>query len=191
VTSSDTWPAWATAPVVLAEPDPGWAARGRAMAGRLDELLAPWRTTPTEHVGSTAVPGLPAKPVLDLQVAVPGFAVTADVLLALAPDGWHPVPPELDRRPWRRFFVLPDGDRRVAHLHLLLADGDRWRDQLVFRDALRADPRLAADYATTKCALAAAHPDDREAYTAGKGEFVRRVTDEFAFRGPSIGPWAS
>jgi len=186
----ESWPAWATAPVVVAAPDPHWAGRGRELAARLDELLAPWRSAPTEHVGSTAVPGLAAKAVLDLQVAVPGFGVTGDVLLALAPDGWHPVPPELDRRPWRRFFVLADGDRRIAHLHLLLDGGDRWRDQLAFRDALRADPRLAADYADTKRALAAAHPDDREAYTDGKAEFVRRVLDEFSPRGRSAPPWA-
>jgi GrpB-like predicted nucleotidyltransferase (UPF0157 family) len=176
---TETWPAWATAAVVVAAPDPGWARRGRALADRLDELLAPWRARPTEHVGSTAVPGLPAKPVIDLQVAVPAFAVTGDVLLALAPDGWHPVPPELDRRPWRRFFVLADGDVRLAHLHLLLDGGDRWRAQLAFRDALRAAPDLAAAYARTKSELAAAHPDDREAYTRGKDDFVRRVLDEF------------
>jgi GrpB-like predicted nucleotidyltransferase (UPF0157 family) len=175
----DTWPAWATAPVVVVPPRPEWSHRGRELADRLDELLAPWRARPAEHVGSTAVPGLAAKPVIDLQVAVPDFAVTRDVLLALAPDGWHPVPPELDRRPWRRFFVLADGDRRDAHLHLLLVGGDRWAEQLAFRDALRATPDLAAAYARTKRELAAAHPDDREAYTRGKDDFVHRVLDEF------------
>lgn len=172
---SEPWPEWATEPVVVVPHDPGWRLRGARLAARLDELLAPWRTRPTEHVGSTAVPGLAAKPVVDLQVAVPRFDVTGAVLVALADDGWHPVPPELDRRPWRRFFVLPDGDRRAAHLHLLLDGGDRWRAQLAFRDALRADPELVAEYGRVKRGLAAAHPHDREAYTRGKADFVDRV----------------
>jgi GrpB-like predicted nucleotidyltransferase (UPF0157 family) len=176
---SDTWPAWATAPVLVAPHDPGWSRRGRELAARLDELLVAWRTRPTEHVGSTAVPGLAAKPVLDLQVALPDFAGTAEIMVALARDGWHPVPPELDRRPWRRFFVLPDGERRAAHLHLLLDGGDRWRAQLAFRDALRASAELAAEYAGIKRELAAANPHDREAYTRGKDDFLRRFSDEF------------
>lgn len=72
-------------------------------------------------------------------------------------------------------FVLPDGDRRAAHLHLLLDDGDRWRAQPAFRDALRADPALAAEYGRAKRELAGAHPHDREAYTRGKADFVDRV----------------
>jgi GrpB-like predicted nucleotidyltransferase (UPF0157 family) len=170
-----SWPAWATEPIEVVPYDAGWRLRGEQLAARLDELLQPWRARPTEHVGSTAIPGLAAKPVIDLQVAVPGFDVTGPILLALADDGWHPVPPELDRRPWRRFFVLPDGDRRVAHLHVLIEDSDRWLDQLAFRDALRAAPDLVAEYARLKRGLAAAHPHDREAYTRGKAEFVDRV----------------
>jgi GrpB-like predicted nucleotidyltransferase (UPF0157 family) len=175
VTSSESWPAWATEPVAVVPPDAGWRLRGEQLVARLDELLARWSTRPAEHVGSTAVPGLAAKPVIDLQVAVPAFDVTGPVLLALADDGWHPVPPELDRRPWRRLFVLPDGDRRAAHLHLLIDGGDRWRGQLAFRDALRADPELAAEYGRLKRDLAAAHPHDREAYTRGKADFVDRI----------------
>ena len=85
------------------------------------------------------------------------------------------VPPELDRRAWRRLFVLPDGDRRAAHLHVTTADTPRWREQLAFRDRLRADPALRDDYAALKRRLAAAHAGDREAYTAGKGAFVARA----------------
>lgn len=78
-----SWPAWAAARVELAEPDPSWPARGRALAADLDELLSPWLVTAVEHVGSTAVSGLLAKPVLDLMAAVPDFD-------ALLPDGLAP-----------------------------------------------------------------------------------------------------
>jgi GrpB-like predicted nucleotidyltransferase (UPF0157 family) len=96
-------------------------------------------------------------------------------LLVPAPAGWHLVPVELDARPWRRLLVLVVDDHRAAHLHLLLATGRRWHEQLAFRDALRADPELVREYAGLKRALAAEHGTDREAYTAGKEGFVRRV----------------
>jgi GrpB-like predicted nucleotidyltransferase (UPF0157 family) len=84
------------------------------------------------------------------------------------------VPPELDQRPWRRFFVKPDesGQHRVAHLHLIQAGHPRWAEQLAFRDALRRDGRLARQYEDLKRQLAARHAGDREAYTAAKAAFV-------------------
>lgn len=169
------WPAWATEDVHVADPDPSWQARGADLARELDAALAPWLVRAVEHVGSTSVPGLPAKPVLDLQAAVTDLACAPDVADVLSPAGWHHVPPELDERPWRRFFVLAPGDTRVAHLHLMPPDEPRWGEQLAFRDALRADPGLAARYAALKRELAVQHASDREAYTAAKEGFVREV----------------
>lgn len=125
------------------------------------------------HVGSTAVPGLAAKPVLDLMAGVATLTAGDPVAAALAPTGWHLVPPELDARPWRRLLVQVCHGRRAAHLHLLRPDDPRWSDQLRFRDLLRADAALADRYAALKRSAAAAHPDDREAYTAAKTAFVQ------------------
>ncbi|MGH3889113.1 MAG: GrpB family protein [Pseudonocardiaceae bacterium] len=66
-----SWPAWAAERVEVVESDPSWPARGLALAAELDEALSPWLVAAVEHLGSTAVPGLPAKPVLDLMAAVP------------------------------------------------------------------------------------------------------------------------
>lgn len=85
------------------------------------------------------------------------------------------MPPELDGRPWRRFFVLAEGSRRRAHLHLVERDHRRWQDALTFRDALSAQPETAAAYAALKRELARRYPDDREAYSAAKTAFVEKV----------------
>ncbi len=168
-------PAWASERVAVVPHDPAWEQRGDRERRRLDELLGPWLVAPVEHVGSTAVPGLVAKPIIDLQAAVADLAVADEIAAALAPHGWHLVPPDLDGRPWRRFLVQASGDRRTAHLHLLTPAAGRWHDQIRFRDALRVDPDLAREYATLKQDLAAAHPHDREAYSRAKTAFLQRV----------------
>ncbi len=103
-----------------------------------------------EHVGSTAVPGLDATPVLDLQAPVVDLACAVEVA----------------------------EDRRTRHLHLLVSGSPRWREQPAFRDALRADTTSATRYGQLERALAAEHPDDREAYTEGKAGLVRAALDE-------------
>jgi len=132
-----------------------------------------------EHVGSTSIPGLAAKPILDFQAQVTDLDSAPQVAAVLAPQGWHLVPPELDQRPWERFFVRVADERRRAHLHLFGVDAPHWYERLAFRDALRADPALVDAYATLKTDLAAQHRDDREAYTRAKDTFVRRVLADF------------
>jgi GrpB-like predicted nucleotidyltransferase (UPF0157 family) len=171
-------PTWATERPEVLPHDPGLALRARAEAARLAEILAPWLVDGIEHVGSTAVPGLAAKPIIDLMASAsdPGAVVT-EAADALAADGWNYVPPELDQRDWRRFYVKPDaaGERRLAHLHVIPAGHPRWAQQIAFRDALRGDDRLARAYEDVKRRASAQHHDDREAYTSAKTKFVMDV----------------
>jgi len=169
------WPAWATEIVEVHPPDPAWQEAGERERKALEKSLARWLIAPAEHVGSTAVPGLAAKPILDLQAAVADLGLAPLIVETLAPVGWHYVAPELDQRPWRRFFVKVAGDRRVAHLHVMAAHTARWEEQLAFRDALRADPDLVQAYAALKRDLAVQHTADRESYSAAKSDFVRAV----------------
>lgn len=90
-------------------------------------------------------------------------------------EGWHYVPPELGGRPHQRFFVQVIDGHRAAQLHLLLTGSPHREDLLDFRDALRGDPTLSADYAALKARLAGAHRHDRERYTAAKHDFVAGV----------------
>lgn len=171
-------PAWAYEHAAVLPHDPRWTVRARAECAQLTDLLAPWLVDGVEHVGSTAVPGLAAKPIVDLMASVTDLDTVVDQASErLAADGWCDVPPELDRRSWRRFFVKPDssGQRREVHLHLIEAGHPRWTEQLRFRDALRRDGRLAQKYEDLKRKLAEQHGHDREAYTDGKAEFVADV----------------
>jgi GrpB-like predicted nucleotidyltransferase (UPF0157 family) len=128
-----------------------------------------------EHVGSTAIPGLLAKPIIDLQAPVTDLRDSESIASTLAPHGWHYVDPALDQRPWRRFFVKVTDGRRSAHLHVMKPDAPRWNQQIAFRDALRSDRSLAADYAALKRTLSSEHANDRGAYTAAKGDFIRAI----------------
>jgi GrpB-like predicted nucleotidyltransferase (UPF0157 family) len=171
-------PPWATAAAVIVPYDPGWTARARQFAGELTATLGPWLLRPVEHVGSTAIPGLTAKPVIDLMALVKSKDETAAAAgAALAERSWQHVPPEADDRPWRQSFVRvsDDGQRRLAHLHLMSAGAARWDEQLRFRDGLRASAGLRDEYASVKTRLAADFGSDRERYTAAKADFIRQT----------------
>lgn len=155
--------------------DREWLGRGERQREVLEDALGDWLLAPVEHVGSTAVPGLPAKPILDLQAAVADLECAPLIAEVLSSAGWCYVPPEIDRRPWRRLFVRVVDGRRVAHLHVMTLECPRWRKQVIFRDALRADEKLVERYAALKRTLAAQHADDREAYSAAKSDFIRAV----------------
>ena len=173
---TDTTPAWAYAKPEVCAHDPRLIELAETERARLVVVLAPWLVDGVEHVGSTAVPGLAAKPIIDLMASVRDLdAVAGEAGAALWGAGWWYVPPELDHRPWRRFYVKPDqsGQHRYAHLHVIAAGHPRWAEQLAFCDALRRDDELARRYGDLKRRLAAEHAEDREAYTEAKGEFVR------------------
>jgi GrpB-like predicted nucleotidyltransferase (UPF0157 family) len=175
---SDAVPPWAYENTQVHAHDPRWAGRAEIECARLVELLAPWLADGVEHIGSTAVPGLAAKPVIDLMASVNDpDAVVDQASQRLAADGWCYVPPELDDRPWRRFFVKPDasGQRRMAHLHVMRTGHVRWTQQIAFRDALRRDDRLARSYEDLKRRLAERYGHDREAYTDAKAELIAQA----------------
>ncbi|SFR29494.1 GrpB domain, predicted nucleotidyltransferase, UPF0157 family [Lentzea waywayandensis] len=171
-------PAWAYERAELHPHDPRWANRAATERDCLQQLLNPWLVDGIEHIGSTAVPGLSAKPIIDLMASVTDLdTVVTNASELLAAHGWVHVPPNLDNRPWRRFYVKPDAtnQRREAHLHLIQAGHQRWADQLRFRDALRSDNERAQAYEDLKRQLAKQSSHDREAYTEGKAAFVASV----------------
>lgn len=125
-----------------------------------------------EHVGSTSVPGLAAKPVIDLAVIVR----PEDVPLAirrLAEIGY--VHRGDQGIPGREAFRTPPGEEK-HHLYVCVAGSAGVRDHLLFRDYLRAHPEVAREYADLKRRLAREHRDDRDAYQAAKAPFIDAVT---------------
>lgn len=165
-------PQWAFERVTVVEPDPDWAGQAAELSEQLGGLLDRWLTTQVHHIGSTAVPGLAAKPILDLMAGVTDLDQAPEMAVALAGHGWHYVPPELDARPSRRHFVHVVGGHRHAHLHLMRPGTADWQRHLDFRDRLRADPALRDAYAELKQRLATVHAADREAYTEAKSAFI-------------------
>ncbi len=180
--SPTTWPDWLTAPITLAEPDARWLRAGGAEAARLTHLLGDMADGPVEHIGSTAVPGLRAKPVLDFAVASAQRDAAAKwMAAALGPD-WVLVPDRLHPLPVRLLIRVVD-DRRHTHLQILHA-GDPHLERLVgFRDALQADIQARRAYEHVKNAAAEAHGEDRARYTARKAEIVASI-----LRGVGIEP---
>jgi GrpB-like predicted nucleotidyltransferase (UPF0157 family) len=123
-----------------------------------------------EHVGSTAVPGLAAKPIVDLLVAVQDIRASDHYATPLQQLGYLFVPdPD---SPDFHFFAKPPERPRSFHLHVCQAGSHDERRHLAVRDFLRADPQEAERYERVKRALAARHPGDRLAYIAGKESYV-------------------
>ena len=156
--------------VVVREYDARWPALYASEAARLTTAVAPL-TVRLEHSGSTAVPGLAAKPIVDLLAGVEPDAPLAPVVAAIAAAGY--VHRGEQGIAGREFFRR--GEPRSYHLHLTTIGSQFWRDQRDFRDWLRARRDDRDAYAALKRELAARYPFDREAYIDGKTDFVVAV----------------
>ena len=158
--------------VVHLEPhDPRWAGQFTMERDRLLKLL-PGQFTAIEHVGSTAVPMLAAKPVIDLLAGVSSIGAADALLGSLCSHGYETSAEFNATLPDRRWLMRHASGRRTHHLHLAVFGGDLWLGWLQFRDLLRADPAVAARYGHLKHGLAAQHHHDREAYTRAKSAFI-------------------
>jgi GrpB-like predicted nucleotidyltransferase (UPF0157 family) len=133
------------------------------------------RVVPIEHIGSTSVPGLDAKPVIDIAVAVRVIEDAADAIPLLESLGYL-YRGELGL-PGRHYFRR--GDPTTHHLHIIEAHSHYWNQYIGFRDYLRLHPETAREYAVLKHQLAARYPNDREAYTTGKSAFITDVLSRF------------
>lgn len=154
--------------------DPAWAASFAEEAERLAEVIGTWTPGGVHHVGSTAVPGLAAKPVIDILVGVASLEASRACIDLVEPLQYAYFPYLSDEMHW---FCKPSPARRTHHLHLVPTGSTRFRDELAFRDYLRADAVHAQEYERLKLHLAAIHQHDREAYTQGKTDFVRSTLD--------------
>jgi GrpB-like predicted nucleotidyltransferase (UPF0157 family) len=129
---------------------------------------------PVEHVGSTAICGIVAKPILDIMVGIPKFEDGERCVSLLEKLGYEYKGE--NGVPLRHFFGK--GTPRIVHLHMVAVDGGFWKHHLLFRDYLIANRHVAEEYNNLKLELAARFPRDRDAYTNGKEPFVRRVLRE-------------
>ncbi len=149
-----------------------WPARFERERVLLDRAIGNWVVGGIHHVGSTAVPGLEAKPIIDILAGVADLATSRACFEPLAELDYLYAPYRQEEMHW---FCKPDPRRRSHHLHLVPVDTARFRDELAFRDLLRADPETAEAYRALKHRLAGRFEHDREGYTDAKAEFIARA----------------
>jgi GrpB-like predicted nucleotidyltransferase (UPF0157 family) len=168
--------------------DPAWPERFAWLGGELRSALG-GAAVRIDHIGSTAVPGLAAKPVIDIQISVASFDPLEAFRAPLEALGYAYRADNTERT--KRYFREPAGSSRT-HIHVRRAGSFSEQFALLFRDYLRATPEVAAEYEALKQRLAARHRDERRAYTEAKVPFfweVIRRADEWAQRhGWSPGP---
>ena len=157
--------------VVLVPHDPAWSTIYRAEADRILEACGEW-VLAIEHVGSTSIPGIHAKPIIDLAIGVTDLADADKMAPAMRSIGYD----------YPRDVGIPDQfvfgrghPMRKFIAHVQVYESDHWNDYLTFRDRLRAHPQLASEYEALKLALAQQFHNDRATYGDHKTEFVAKV----------------
>jgi GrpB-like predicted nucleotidyltransferase (UPF0157 family) len=150
-----------------------WHAAYANEADRLRGLLGD-RLRGVEHVGSTAVEGLPAKPVVDILGLVADIGTARELVASLTDAGYEHRPGDVSGR---AFLAKGPPSSRTHYLSLAPVGGRVHREQVAFRDYLRTNPETAARYARLKRELAARYPEDRDRYTAAKEPFVADVLE--------------
>ncbi|MGI8835081.1 MAG: GrpB family protein [Pyrinomonadaceae bacterium] len=157
--------------------DPEWPALFEREAEFLRHKLPASLIARIEHFGSTAIPGLAAKPIIDMLVEVTTLQETRKVIVPLLESERYDYFWRTDSQPPYAWFIKRDSEnKRTHHIHMVESDSKLW-ERLSFRDYLREFPDEARRYEELKRSLAAKHPNDRIAYTEAKTEFVVFVTE--------------
>ena len=159
-------------PVKLVPPDPDWPVRAEAEGRRLHRAIGPCLIR-VEHIGSTSISNIMAKPTIDLMPLVTDIALLderADAVRALGYE-WHG---EFGLS-GRRFFTFTQDHERLFNVHAYAADHPDWSRHVAFRDYLRAHPELAKDYETVKIRAAKLQPKDVEAYNGEKNGWIKQA----------------
>ena len=153
---------------------PQWPAMFFREASALERVFAPLAVR-IEHVGSTAVVGLGAKPIIDIMIGVDRLDHALDRRAALESLGYRYVPEYEKQLPERRYFRKPAVPPRTHHLHIVIEGSAFWRDHLLFRDFLRHHPVRASAYYQLKVRLARQCSESGADYTRAKSAFIRSV----------------
>ena len=164
-------------PIIVTDYDPAWPRAFEQLRARIWPAIEGVATA-IEHVGSTSVPGLAAKPVIDLTIVVPDALAMATVIDRLAGIGYR-------HRgdlgvAGREAFAAPE-EAAAHHLYACIDENDALRNHLAVRDCLRSDPAAAAEYGALKKRLAVRFADNIDAYIDGKTEFILAILARSGF----------
>lgn len=161
-------------PLWISEYDPTWPEKFRKEKARLLQIFAR-SFVDIEHIGSTAVPGLGAKPIIDMMGGLKNMN-NADSLLGPLREYGYVTPPHCnDGLTDRRWLLRHAGGHRTHHLHLVAHGGEAWRRTIQFRDALCRDPESLKRYEKLKRDLVTITDNNRSAYISAKSEFVEMI----------------
>jgi len=163
-----------TGPVQIVEYSAEWPFVFETEGRLLRALFLPERVE-IEHIGSTAVVGMAAKPIVDILLGAPSLESIERRIPALESRGYLYVGEFEVQLPRRRYFVKPAEREAMFHLHAVESGSTFWRDHVKFRDVLRTDRRVFDDYLALKLSLAKSLKMGRDAYTEAKGPFIASI----------------
>jgi len=157
--------------VKIVESDPEWCRLGEEVCTLIRSICVALPITDVQHVGSTSVSGLPAKPILDVAVAIPNADVMPELVERLTNGGFIC---RGDTGNNSHLFVREsEPEVHTIHIHIIAWKGDEWRNFLNFRDILRKNSTVRQQYADLKLHLRDKFQNDRKSYTASKSDFIR------------------
>ena len=163
-------------PIRLVPYDPGWNALFEKEKYFLSDVLGP-NALRIEHAGSTAVPGIMAKPTIDILVEIPsGPGVNEKIVKIMVAAGYIHMEEQAKHLMFVKGYSKAGLEKESFHVHIGPKEQDFVWDRLYFRDYLRANPAVAKEYEQLKIALASKYPNDREAYTDSKADFIEKIT---------------
>lgn len=162
---------WQLFPIILTEHKDCWGEYYAEQAAELKRLLP--KGTKINHIGSTAVKGIWAKPIVDILVEVDEAVNLMDTCAVLQDNGWIKMSQSASRMSFNKGYTENGFAEKVFHLHLRYV-GDS--DEIYFRDYLSAQPKVAKEYESLKLGLWKKFEHDRDGYTEAKGEFVKKYT---------------
>lgn len=152
--------------------DESWQELFNTEKSLLSGVIGEFLTGPIEHVGSTAVPGLAAKPVIDIMAGVKSLDASRPAISILGKYEYCYYPYRLEIMHW---FCKPSPQFRTHHLHLVPYNSKVWNERLAFRDYLRSHSDVVQEYAELKYRLAEQYRFDREKYTEAKTTFIKNI----------------
>ncbi len=162
------------AQIKLLKYDPNWINLFKLEKNSLYPIIKDYLAGSIEHVGSTAIPGMLAKPTIDIMVGVKSLENSKPLTSLLSKQGYcyFPYKPEV-----MHWFCKPSPLFRVYHLHLVPYQSQLWFQRLLFRDYLIQYKKVALEYADLKIKLANKYQYDREAYTQHKSVFIKNILE--------------
>jgi len=159
--------------VEIVDYDPQWPIQYEKERSNILDAIG-HKALAIEHIGSTAVPGLGAKPIIDIIAGVEGSADADECARLLETIGYDDVTPQPETKDW--YYCLGKGLHSVGyHLHLVRYGSEHWEKHIVFRDYLRTNPETAREYDNLKRRLASEHGSNRLAYTEAKTSFIESI----------------